>query len=141
MTYVSMISARTVSNVIGQYSAELYEANFQNTILDTGCMSLIITSLQECRRLRELSLPDVALTLPETSGIVDVIEKNANTLTRVSVPAGDEQFVTISQAVQKCTHLQVLTIGSQCLTNTSAQSVVPLPLTSMPKDVVGLWTD
>ena len=123
MTYVSMNSARTVSNVIRQYSAELCGPYFRNTILDTGCMSLIITSLQECRRLCVLSLPDVALTLPETSGIVDVIEKNANTLTRINVPTGDEQFATVSLAVQKCTHLQALTIGSQGLTNASAQSV------------------
>ena len=123
MTYVSMNSARTVSNVIQQYSAELHGAYFTNTILDTGCMSLIITSLQECRRLRALCLPYVALTLPETSAIVNVIEKNANTLTCIRVPASDEQFATVSQAVQKCTHLEVLTIGSQGLTNASAQSV------------------
>ena len=124
MTYVSMNSARTVSNVIRQYSAEVCEANFQSTMLDTGCMSLIITSLQECRRLHVLHLPVVAMTLPETSGIVDIIEKNANTLTSMSVPAGDEQFATVSQAVQKCTRLQALSIGSQGLTNASAQSFV-----------------
>ena len=136
VTYVSMISARTVSNVIRQYSAELYRANFQNSILDTGCMSLIITSLQECRRLDVLSLPDVALMLPETSGIVNVIKKNAHTLTRINVPAGDEQFATVSQAVQKCSHLQALTIGSQGLTNTSAQSVVRFLSHLCPKS---LW--
>ena len=133
MTYVSMNSAQIVSNVIRQYSAELCGSYFRNTILDTGCMLLIITSLQECRHLRELGLPDVALTLPETSGIVDVIEKNANTLTRINVPTGDEQFATVSQAVQKCTHLEALTIGSQGLTNASAQSVARFLSNLCPK--------
>ena len=123
MTYVSKISARTVSNAIGQYSAELDRVNFQFTIIDADCMPLIIASLQKCRRLQVLCLPNVALTLPETSGIVAVIEKNANTLTLVDVPAGDKQFSPVSQAVQKCTHLENLTIGSQGLTNSSANLI------------------
>ena len=123
MTYMNMTAARTASNTIGQYSAELKIVNLLDAIADVGCMSLLIAGLRKCRRLIVLQLPDVALTLPETTGIIDVIEKNANTLESLYVPAGDEQFASVSQAVQKCTSLQSLIIGYQGLTNASAQSI------------------
>ena len=89
-------------------------------------MNLIVESLLECQSLETLALPVSPATSPATSGIVQLVEKNASSLTTVFVPAGDEGLPSVLLALEKCTDLHELQIGSQELTNAAAAQVVNL---------------
>ena len=91
---------------------------------DDSSLSLIISSLLECQRLKKLVLPVTTLSSHAASSVVNLIEKNASSLTAVSVPVGDEDLPLISPAIQKCTGLVGLDIGSQSLTTVAAAPLV-----------------
>ena len=125
--HLTVSNVQTVSRVIRQYSTEVARVTFFNTTVDDpGSLPLIITSLLECHNLKALGLPATALTPQAVSGMVNLIEKNASSLTTVSIPVSDEDLPSISPAIQKCTSLVELSIGSRSLTNAAAPLVVDI---------------
>ena len=125
--HLTVSNAQAVSSVIRQYSMEVNSVNFVDTTMDDAAsMFLIITSLLECHNLKELVLPATAVTPQAVCGLVNLIEKNASSLTAVSIPVGDEDLPSLSPAIQKCASLVQLSIGSRSLANAAAPLVVDI---------------
>ena len=124
-SHLNVSQAYVVSSVIQLYCAEVSLVNFGQVTMDTSCWSQILASLLACKKLRALWLPHCAFSSRSgaVSSVVNLIERNAATLLQLCIPAGDDDLLTVSPAIQKCTHLQKLDIGSPSLTSTSAPVV------------------
>ena len=122
--HLSSTQAHAVCTVIRRYSTELDDLELFSTSMDTSSMSQIAASLQECQNLSSLSLPHSAFSPENISSFIKVIDKNTDSLIRLSIPVGDDDFPDVSPVVQKCTHLDNLDIGSLALTNAGSSSVI-----------------
>ena len=122
--HMSNIQAQAVSTVIRRHSTELKKLNLNFTSMDASNMSQITASLQQCQNLNDLRFPSSAFSSENISSFIQIIEKNTDSLTDLSIPVGDDDFPDVSAAVQKCTRLNYLDIGSPSLTNAGSSSVI-----------------
>ena len=90
--------------------------------MDTSSLPLIIASLQECRNLTHLYLPEFMFAPETIDAVTNIIEKNTSSLCSLCIPASDAGF-SVSPAVMSRARLKMLSIGSQALTNAGSQLV------------------
>ena len=127
-SHFSVSQAYAVSSVIQKYCTEVCGVNFDHVYMDTSCWSQILTDLLACSELVSLRLLNFVFSSQSgaVSTVVNIIERNWATLLQLSIPAGNDDLRTVSPAIQKCTRLQQLDIGSPSLTNTGLQAVADI---------------
>ena len=122
-TYLSVSDARVTAAVLRQYNSTVEVVSLLGTSMDDIAVSIIVSGLQLCTRLKRLDLSTVSGTFDGIQGIAHVIDQNKTTLQVLDVPAGDGILPEVTPAIQKCTRLGSFKIGSRSLTNASATQV------------------
>ena len=123
--HINEQDARSVARILRQYRFSLRNVTFKNASMDDSSMSIVVTALQECAGLSNLSFTDIDFTA-DAPGIIRVLELNKDTLYTLEIPIGNHNLASFADVIQKCSQLGNLSIGSPVLTNASATAVADI---------------
>ena len=137
-THLSFSDTVAAAEILRKYGTLLTRVDMHNSSLDDSGGADLLASLQECTQLQSLDIGAMSNLIGAASGLRQVLERNKESLSRISVPVSDADLPELLPAIKKCTGLKGFTCGSPQLTNISAPVLAEV-LRLLPKvNAIGL---
>ena len=122
-THLSFSDALAVAQILRTYGTLLKDINMHDSSLDDSGGADLLAGLQECTQLEWLDIGSMSNLIGASSGIRRVLERNKDSLSKISVPVSDTDLPELLPAMKMCTGLTSFTCGSPQLTNQSAPAI------------------
>ena len=130
--HLSFSDTHAAAEILRMYGTLLTHVNMHNTSLDDSGGADLLASLQECTQLQKLDIGTMSNLTGASSSIRRVLERNKDSLSKISLPVSDADLPELLPAMKSCTGLKCFTCGSPQLSNESALAIAEV-LRLLPK--------
>ena len=140
LTYIHLSFSDTLAavEILRMYGRLVTYVNMHNTRLDDSGGADLVAALQECNQLQRLDIGAMSNLIGASLGIRQILERNKDSLSRISLPVSDADLPELLPAMKMCTGLRSFSCGSPQLSNESAPAIAEV-LRLLPKvDIIGL---
>ena len=137
-THLSFSDTLAAAEILRMYRTLVTCINMHNTSLDNSAGAALLAGLQECTQLQRLDIGAMSNLIGASSSLRRVLERNKNSLSKISLPVSDADLPELLPAMKVCTGLTSFACGSPQLTNESAPAIAEV-LRLLPKVIsIGL---
>ena len=122
-THLSLSNALAAAKILRRYGTIIADVTMHESSIDDSGGAAVLASLQECTQLQWLDIGSMSNLIGTSSGLRQVLERNKNSLSKISVPVSDADLPRLLPVIKTCTGLTNFTCGSPQLTNKSASAL------------------
>ena len=122
-THLSFSDTFAAAEILQRYGTLLTMVTLHESSMDDGGGADFLAGLQECTRLKQLSIGALSNLISNPSGLRRVLEQNKASLSNLAVPVSDAGLLELLPAIKMCTTLRTFHCGSPQLTNESAPTI------------------